>query len=104
MKWIYAAALMLPLSGCLSDERKEVSAAEFGDAWPLTVDRGTVDCWNDGSRTVSVTGGTYALNGPATAKGYPRIDPIWRDDPRYPDMGMKVSIQPLIERAGQFCP
>lgn len=76
--------------------RVYVSRSEFGNRWPLTVDSGEIECI-DGFVLVFHHGGkTYQLNGAATARGYPAINPIWRDDPSIP--GTKISIAPLIKR------
>ena len=59
-----------------------VSRAEFGDAWPLTVGEGVLEC--DQSRSAlgavvfSAGGRRYGVNGTAKSLGFPAIDPIWR--------------------------
>ena len=59
-----------------------VSRAEFGDAWPLTVGEGVLEC--DQSRSAlgavvfSAGGRRYGVNGTAKGLGFPAIDPNWR--------------------------
>jgi hypothetical protein len=78
-----------------------VSASDFGDEWPLTVDSGTLRC-EPPSAVVFETGGTeYGVNGMAVTNGYDEIDPIWADDPE--GISPKVSISPLIERGLELC-
>ena len=79
---------------------RPVTAQDFGTAWPLTVDSGTVECCRGevaGTHIVvfRTKGGVlYALNGTAKARGYPGIHPIWRDDPE--DSRLKVDPGRLI--------
>ena len=74
-----------------------VSAAEYGDRWPLTVSEARVELIGSSVAVLHAEGRTYALNGTAQSRGYPRIDPIWRNNPDIP--GTKISISPLIQLA-----
>jgi hypothetical protein len=83
----------------------DVSRAQFesdGKRWPLTVDRGTLDC-ESGSRITFTSGDTtYAVNG--LAKGdhkWTEIDPIWADDGS--GLDLKVDIGDLIEAGQALC-
>jgi hypothetical protein len=92
-------------SGSSGGEGGEVSRAEFegdGLAWPLTVDRGTLNC-EPGSRvTFTADGTTYAVNGTAKGLGeWADIDPIWADDGS--GLGLKVNIGDLIEAGLALC-
>ncbi|MGY1825784.1 MULTISPECIES: DUF2511 domain-containing protein [unclassified Blastococcus] len=92
-------------SGSSAGEVGEVSRAEFegeGRTWPLTVDRGTLDC-EPGSRvTFTADGTTYAVNGTAKGSGeWADIDPIWADDGS--GLDLKVSIGDLIEAGLALC-
>lgn len=109
-KIIYVAAIVVlfcvgcgsPSSDVRSTESgSEVTRAQLGDDWPLTVDRGVVDCIDGNAAIFSTGGNTYALNGAATQKGYQRIDSIWRDnpDPNLP----KMNIGPLLRLALEQC-
>ena len=81
----------------------QISKADLGDAWPLTVDSGVLNCYGSGgvgSATFKSPDGTeYALNGIAKGK-YPDIDPLVAasDIP-----GTKRDIGTLIERALLYC-
>ena len=87
----------------LGESGSKVTASDYGDAWPLIVEEGSLECDTDQSRTIRTESGIYALNGRASDTGYQAIDPILRDDPRYPGMDVKISIAPLIEAAGELC-
>lgn len=79
------------LSGCSSGP-DQVSRDQMGDRWPLTVDRGRVECRGPGYYFVDSDGKRYGLNGFA---GDARdIDPIW-DKPK--------SLGPLTEVAAEQC-
>jgi len=88
-----------------------VTAEEFGDAWPLVVERGVVGChW--GALGTSPTVGfryrntNYAISGASeefirAAPGWEDIVDIQRDDPNNP--GHKVPVDPLLEIALREC-
>ncbi len=92
-------------SGDSAGEVGEVSSAEFeGESrtWPLTVERGTLDC-EPANRVIFTAGGTtYAVNGTAKGAGeWPDIDPIWADDSS--GLGLKVDIGDLIDAGLALC-
>ena len=78
----------------------QVTRAQYGDAWPFTVEQGHVDCVPYQKAVFRTRGRTYALNGLARSK-YPEIDPIWRAHPELP--GLKVNIGPMIDLALEQC-
>ncbi len=92
----------------------KVTQAEYGDAWPLTVSEGRVDCLNGHKVIFSSNGKTYGLNGTALID-YPGIEPIWKTDEalkqemiasgydRYSTHFSKISITPLRERGQELC-
>jgi len=92
-------------SGAEVDEVGEVSRAEFegeGRTWPLTVDRGTLDCAPGRSVTFTDGGTTYALNGTAKSAGeWADIDAIWADDGS--GLHLKVDIGDLIDAGLSLC-
>jgi hypothetical protein len=83
--------------------QRRVRRADLGDRWPLTVDAGTIHAEHailGGRKVVSLVFVTdesrsFALNGPAQSLGAPGIEPIWRRDPRVPEL--RVNLQPLID-------
>jgi hypothetical protein len=107
-----AVATVLALAGCggsdegsSADEQdqssKEVTSADYGDEWPLTVDSGTLAC--DGDAVTFTAGGkTYAVNGMATTRSAGvDIEPIWADNPEVE--GTKKSIGVLINDGLALC-
>ena len=82
-----------------------ITASEFGDAWPFTVDQGTLSCiGHDDSVEVlfTVDNVTYAVNGLAKQSGrYADIRAIWADSPSRP--GLKKNIQPIIKHGLALC-
>ena len=84
-----------------------VFKCQYGKKWPLTVPQGIVGCRDKpGTSVQNLTffdpkGKEWALNGTASSSGYPKIDPIWRDDPDLP--GAKIDIGPLTKRAANVC-
>jgi hypothetical protein len=90
--------------GAPGNERT-VTRAEMGEAWPLTVDEGTLRC--DGAKgvgaaTIEVDGEVYALNGTAKSrKAGVNLTPVWAKDPTIP--GAYKPIGPLIQEALKLC-
>lgn len=85
---------------------REVTRKEFGEKWPLTVDKGVIECRQSfGPKSgvvVFVAGGkTYALNGLAKSRKFADIEPIWRPNPDIPQL--KMDIGRLIEEALKLC-
>jgi Protein of unknown function (DUF2511) len=78
----------------------EVSRADFGRDWPLTVKSGTLNCEGAGAVTFTTNGTTYAVNGLASGMDqWPEIDAIWADA----SGGLKKNIGPLIDRGLKLC-
>ena len=88
-----------------SAERRPVESrlrrADFGEAWPLTVDEGDVECEYGALIFVTKDGKRYGLNRTALNRGVPRINPIWRQSPEVP--GLRLAIDPLMDRARRQC-
>lgn len=79
-----------------------VTAHQFGDAWPFTVDGGRLTVKPDGSVLFTTRGKIYALNGQAIGQAaahnwLTEIEPIRLRDPGWPDNFRQIS--PLIEYA-----
>lgn len=80
----------------------EVTRADFGRDWPLTVDSGVLSCEGAGAVYFTSGGTRYALNGLAQGQGdAPEVDPIWADNPS--GFAPKKNIGPLIDRGLQLC-
>jgi len=74
-----------------------VTAAEYGERWPLKANAAQLGCQGYGERYVQVDGVRYALNGKALSAGMARPDPIQKD-------GEGFKMADFIERAGNLCP
>lgn len=86
-----------------SDHEAAVSKASFGDAWPLTVEEGTLMCLNGVSVVFEAPSGVrYAVNGTAMSlTDYPDIDQIWAADET--GIAPKKNIGPLLDRGLELC-
>ncbi|MBL4768339.1 MAG: DUF2511 domain-containing protein [Rhodobacteraceae bacterium] len=83
---------------------RSVTAEEFGDQWPFTVDRGVVDCVDDLAYTFKANGKVYALNGFATAWLEARdLHEIWKRDPKNPDLVLYINIHYIQKAAEAEC-
>lgn len=87
-----------------------ITRAEYGDAWPFTVESGTLTgsltgrSTSGGTELTEVTftsgGMTYYVNGIAkTTRRYAALEDIWASDTSVPkDWALKKNIGPIIER------
>lgn len=101
---VLIAAGSLATAGCGGSEAagQQVTSEDYGNAWPLTVDEGTLRCEPAGQVVFTAPDGTeYAVNGMADTAGYADIDPIWAGsrDPGIP----KMSMGPLIDDGLAMC-
>lgn len=84
-----------------------ISADDYGDAWPFTVEEMHLSCFPGNALVVSdaETGVMYPLNGVANAKAaalaLEPIEKVWRADPDI--AGAKVSLGPVIEQGLPLC-
>ncbi|MER2556045.1 MAG: DUF2511 domain-containing protein [Candidatus Competibacter denitrificans] len=113
MKRIIHAGLIL-FASLAHAETAIISAAQFGNDWPLTVPSGVVSCEpaSDGSTQIRIVtfvadGKTYAVNGTAMAiakrnKAWRDIEEIWKPDPQYPKQ-MKMNIGPVLDTGLALC-
>jgi hypothetical protein len=104
---IVAAALGVTLSACGGNPPGQaVSRATMGEAWPLTVESGTLRCEPPGAVVFTAGGVEYAVNGlalgQAAQKGWRDIEEIWADNPD--PMLPKMDISPLINAGLALCP
>lgn len=74
-----------------------LSKKQFGDKWPLSVDKGVVKCLQIGNGAVvfEAKGKVYAVNGTAREvakqRGFLLIDEIWINDPSYHKMIKEIA-------------
>ncbi|MEJ7645904.1 MAG: DUF2511 domain-containing protein [Chryseolinea sp.] len=94
--------------GCGGNSKtKEISKADYGTDWPVSVEEGTVKCI-DGTYVVFETmGKVYAVNDSAKKEsvmkehGWSDIEEIRVDDPASPDT--KVNITPILSTGLILC-
>ena len=79
----------------------EITAEQFGDSWPFTVERGQLSCAGASAIVFTADGTEYAVNEAAREAGYAALDPVWRSSPIIP--ALKVSVAPVIERGLDLC-
>ena len=105
---LLAVSVISGLAVCDGVRSRWISHAEFGEAWPLTVESGVLRCVDPFSVVFVAYGRAYAVNGFAknasTRDGerkYLDIRAILKDDP---DPGIpKMSLGPLIEHGNCLC-
>lgn len=79
---------------------RHVTAGDLGDAWPLTVDHGTVRRHDEALTFAAPDSTEYALNGVAASRGFPEIEPIWKPAPHATaDLPSRMNIKPLRDLA-----
>lgn len=117
---VVAAIVVVGLTGCGttssgSSSGQQVSREDYGGAWPLTVDSGTLRCESPAGESFGAVtftsdedGTTYWVNGTAgniaEEKGWQEIRPIWADDPTDSSgLGLKKSMGPLIDAGLALC-
>jgi len=112
-----------------AESARPLSKVQFGDKWPLSVDKGVVKCLPIGNGAVvfEAKGKVYAVNGTARGfakkRGFLLIDEIWINDPNYHQMikeiaasekkpvkeimkiikPTKVSISPILDSGVSLC-
>lgn len=78
-----------------------VSKAEFGQRWPLTVEKGELRC-NKGAVTIVVDGKPYALNAKAQNRHLGgALGPLWAPNPKLE--GARMSTGELIGHGLKLC-
>jgi len=82
---LLTAALVAALASCSSDkgfESSQVEQADYGEAWPLTVDEALLVCGPGDVPTVEVDGRAYGLRKVATPEETEHgLRRIWANDP-----------------------
>ncbi|MFD0405003.1 DUF2511 domain-containing protein [Kitasatospora sp. NPDC127116] len=69
--------------------------------WPFTVESGTLRCRSGQAVTFEAGGREYGVNGTAQAR-YPKLLPIWADDPVLGN-GLKVDISSMLNAGLALC-
>ena len=88
----------------------DISQADYGKAWPLTIPEATLYC-EQNMVWVVYRRIAYPVNGMASAglaKRYRSltvhpIEDIWLHDDRYPGTGLRINISPLIDDGLKLC-
>lgn len=81
-----------------------ISEKTFAGTWPFVVAEGTIKCeayHHVSSVTFITTAGEFAVNGIASGRGFPEIDPIWLDNDEIP--GAKIRISDIIKFGLSLC-
>ena len=85
--WTLAACFA---TGCVDDStsktppnQREVTKQQFGEEWPLSVERGILVCEPIRAVVLMANGHSFAVNGTAKSGRYESIDSIWRYQPAY---------------------
>ena len=86
------------ISSC-AESGRQVTRKDLGDRWPLSVDRGHVDC--DLGTFFGYDSTNYALIMIALGKGHQGVEPIWKNAAGSPrnHNPLKVDLTPLIDLA-----
>ncbi|MGH8866437.1 MAG: hypothetical protein ACRDYU_00390 [Actinomycetes bacterium] len=93
---------MARLRGLLGlPERREVSHADLGPEWPLTVESGEVWRYPDGAVLFVREGTRYAVNGAGKrVKGAVDLEPVWAEASE----GLRRDVGPLLDLAERARP
>lgn len=79
---------------------QKITADDFGEEWPFTVEEGILSCAND-AVTFRVDRTTYAVNGTATMTGkYKEIEQIWAvDQAMYESLAeaLKITVDEVVK-------
>lgn len=93
---------MIATSLIHADGSELIKKEQYGDQWAFTVDQVTIGC-EMSLPFVAVEGDhfVYGITGYAAQQIGRSIDGIWRDDPKI--KGLKVQLQPFIDKALEHC-
>lgn len=97
MRVLIAMACCCALSGCGEDlTRVKVTAAEYGERWPLSVSEAVIGCYPSRIRYLDIDGTWFALNGSALRAGLPRANAVAKDSSH-------AGLADFSARAGTLC-
>ena len=96
--------LLAVIAGCLAmawplDAGTEVSRADLGPAWPLTISQGMLRCEAGDEIVLQHRGTGYSLTRHDRDGAYSDVGRIRADDPE----GGKRDLTPLIDRGKRLC-
>ena len=108
MAGLFALGLFLATLGCGAGNSKTVRAADYGDAWPLTVSEAKLVCEGPYAVFLKVDDRYYGVNGMGRnyvndrylTDSYP-LESIWLHDPRAQDS--RINISPLLDDGLVLC-
>ena len=100
MRKLILSLIVLTVFGCgPAPGTRQVSRADFGEEWPLTVESGLLRC-QAGAVTFETGGSVYAVNGLAMNNQQNLdIGPIWASGVNTP----KKSMSPLVDAGTALC-
>jgi hypothetical protein len=107
LKGLAFAGLIVSASALAGPKIELVSAEDFGDAWPFSVEEMHLLCMSGNAVVASdpETGRMYPLNGTAKAMAsrlaLEPLENVWRKDPSV--AGLRVSVSPMIEKGLALC-
>lgn len=102
-----ASLLVVALLGaCSADkgfgETQEVTATDYGSAWPLTVDSALLNCDENGSISVQVQGAAFRIDDITDPQDVPSgFLRIWATDPA--QASGRKELKPLLEHGRSLC-
>ena len=111
----FVAIVLLAFASIAQSKSLHITSKDFGDKWPFTVTKGELSCNGNDAVTFKTNGIIYGVNGRALSKGYPRINPIWKDDQKMIEWlkeqmpgekitsPPKISIGPVLEKGLTLC-
>ena len=106
MKLIPLLLPLLIITTPVQAETIAITAAEYGDEWPFTVNRVELSCRNVAAVLMTANGKTYTLNAKAGSQ-FKQL-PNWRDiakpHPQYGSGAMMTPPLNMIERGLALCP
>lgn len=96
-----AIVLLAGASVACGREGVPINRSDLGDAWPLTIEGGTLRCETDGPRQLVTLdtgdGIEYGINGSARQFGFPDVKAVLRPGKVLADL------QPLIQKGLPLC-
>lgn len=108
LRFIFISILLISVPALAGFKGLHVKKEEYGYKWPFTVPEGYIQCKYRASVVfLTPEGKTYAVNGTARGGkekyGWRDFMEIWRDDPKYPGLELKVNIGWVIEQGLKRC-